>query len=604
MKLKRLSTVALIIALVALLLTASFAAANAPAKMAQSDQMLAMISEDTGMIASYIATSPTCIFDNGYGVYLCPEPEPGILPQRDPAAHADALNRLGFTGLLLVPESTNDRVMAFDPVTGDLIVADFIPSDPTNLSTPIQAILSASGDSVLVSDQVADSVEEYDLFGNWLGEFAGGNTAILDNLRGISLRSNGNLLVTVGSGSNANSIAEFDSSGTYLGNFVAIGSGGLNSPFDVFGRSSDWLVTASTSDAVHRYDLSGSYIADLTAVDNFPEQVTTAANANVLVADFLGTQVGVVEYTASGTLVDIYNPAGVGGNRGVYELQNGNILTTNGTGVYEIDRSGNLVDTKITGVSARFISFVGGATIEIEKSPDYQDVLPNGTAAFTISVTNTSSVSLTNVFVSDALTPDCDNTIGTMFPDTSVTYNCNNVGVTASFTNTAVVSSTLDGPGPTASDNAFVNVFDASLEIEKAPDLQIIDSGGTANFTITITNSGTVDLINVTVTDALVPSCDTVIATLSAGASSTHTCSEVGVTTPFTNTAVVTGTIDQGLPQPSAMDDAYVDIDDGPTAVSITDFGRNPTALSPIWLALILGVVLGFGLLLRRRTQS
>jgi hypothetical protein len=58
-------------------------------------------------------------------------------------------------------------------------------------------------------------------------------------------------------------------------------------------------------------------------------------------------------------LIDVYNPAAVGGNRGVYELGNGSILTTNGSGVHEIDRLGNLVETKIGSVSARFIELVG-----------------------------------------------------------------------------------------------------------------------------------------------------------------------------------------------------------------------------------------------------
>lgn len=34
---------------------------------------------------------------------------------------------------------------------------------------------------------------------------------------------------------------------------------------------------------------------------------------------------------------------------------------TNGGGVHEIDRMGNLVESKITGVSARFIELIQGA---------------------------------------------------------------------------------------------------------------------------------------------------------------------------------------------------------------------------------------------------
>ncbi|MCB0257798.1 MAG: hypothetical protein KDI55_29075, partial [Anaerolineae bacterium] len=157
---------------------------------------------------------------------------------------------------------------------------------------------------------------------------------------------------------NADAVAEFDTSGNYLGNFVANGAGGLDSPFDAYGRTADWLVTAIDSDNILSYDLTGAFIAQFAAINTFPEQANEAGNSNVLVANFSGTEEGVVEYTAAGALVGIYDPATLGGYRGVYELGNGNLLTTNGSGVHEIDRSGNLVETKISGVSSRFIEYV------------------------------------------------------------------------------------------------------------------------------------------------------------------------------------------------------------------------------------------------------
>ena len=297
-------------------------------------------------------------------------PDPSVLPVPDPEAGAVARGMLPTTGLLLVPESSNDRVMAFDPMTGDLVDPDFIPADPDNLSTPIQAILSADGASVLVSDQLDDVVQQYDLDGNYVGIFApagGPDNSILDNIRGITLRPNGNLLVSVGGGGNDDAIAEFDTAGNYLGNFVANGSAGLNSPFDVieveFTAGSlvagEFLVPGITSDAVHHYDADGGPLADLAPIDSFPEQLQQIAGGNVLVGNFTGSQEGVVELDPDGGVVGVYNPASIGGNRGVYELPNGNILTTNGGGVHEIDRAGALVETKISGVSARFITFVG-----------------------------------------------------------------------------------------------------------------------------------------------------------------------------------------------------------------------------------------------------
>lgn len=271
----------------------------------------------------------------------------------------------GLPDFLLVPESTNDRVMSFDPMTGDLINADFIPADPTNLSTPIAAILSSAGNTILVSDQLDDVVREYDLSGNFLGTFApagGVDTSILDNIRGIALRASGNLLVTVGGGANDDAVAEFDTSGNSVGNFVANAAGGLDSPFDVL-LTSEALVGGINSDALHRYNLAtGAYIADLTAIDTFPEQLAVASsNGNILVANFSGTQEGIVEYMPDGTLVGISNPPSIGGYRGVFELGNGNLLVTNGDGVHEIDRSNNLIESKITGVSARFITLIQDA---------------------------------------------------------------------------------------------------------------------------------------------------------------------------------------------------------------------------------------------------
>jgi hypothetical protein len=389
--------------------TAAQPRADAP----QEDDRLATLAESTGLIAATAPTSAECVYRSAAAAYLCPEASPFVLPQRDPLAAARARQMRTGGGLLLVPDSTNDRVMAFDPTTGDLVDADFIPADPTHLTTPKDAILSASGTSVLVSDQVGDVVQEYALDGSYIGVFApagGPNPAILDNILGIALRPNGNLLVTVTGGTNQDAVAEFDTAGNYLGNFIAIGAGGLDGPFDVYLRSADWLVSAINSDAIHRYDLTGAYIADLAPINNFPEQVIDIANGNVLVANFSGTQEGVVELTAAGSVVGVYNPASLGGYRGVYQLPNGNILTTTGTGVHEIDRLGNLVETKIGGVGAQYIEL-------IQTSPGPSPT-PTGSAAPTSTATPTPISSATPT---STATPMPTNT-PTAAPSATATY--------------------------------------------------------------------------------------------------------------------------------------------------------------------------------------
>jgi hypothetical protein len=449
-----------------------------PAQDRPADSRLSLVSEETGMVASDIATSSACRYDSEYQVYLCPESAPSAPPERSPAAAARAARLLDSGGLLLVPDSTNDRVMAFDPLTGDLVDPDFIPADPDHLSTPINAILSAGGDSVLVSDQLGDVVQEYDMEGNYLGVFApagGPDPSILDNIRGIALRPNGNLLVTVGGGTNIDAVAEFDTGGNYLGNFVANGDGGLDSPFDAYGRSDDWLVGGSSSHAIHRYDLTGAYIADLTAIDSFPEQLTEASNSNVLVANFQGTEQGVVEYTSDGVLVGIYNPAALENYRGVYELPNGNILTTTDNGVFEIDRSGNLVETKIPSVGARFIELVllDASDLALTKSGTPAEAAPGDTVTYTLTFSNTDVVTTTGAVIADEVPVyltdlGFDNSGAVITPTGNVSYTWLvetltpgdggiititgrlTMGLAAgfTFTNTATIASPMGDPNP------------------------------------------------------------------------------------------------------------------------------------------------------------
>ena len=240
-------------------------------------------------------------------------------------------------GVLLVPDSSNGRVMAFDPQTGNLLDPDFIPyQEEANLGTPIEVMLNPGGDGFWLSDQIRDVVYGYDLEGNFLGVVApagGANTAIADNIRGIALSPDGNLLVTVASGGNANAVAEFDPAGNYLGNYLPNGAGGLNGPWDLLFRENDVLVTASSSGHIHRYGLDGTPLGQFHSGLGFPQQMQQLPNGNILIGQFTtlgGVTPGVWELTADGDLVGIYT--GVSGNRGVYELPNGNILPPTPTG--------------------------------------------------------------------------------------------------------------------------------------------------------------------------------------------------------------------------------------------------------------------------------
>ena len=112
-----------------------------PAPQSEPPELyLNQISEMTGMLAVTQPLSPECTFSEEYLVYLCSPPDPNQITSPDPSAREQAMGLLAVQGLLLVPDSANDRVMAFDPLTGNMVDPDFIPSDPTNLSTPKNAI--------------------------------------------------------------------------------------------------------------------------------------------------------------------------------------------------------------------------------------------------------------------------------------------------------------------------------------------------------------------------------------------------------------------------------------------------------------------------------
>jgi uncharacterized repeat protein (TIGR01451 family) len=133
-----------------------------------------------------------------------------------------------------------------------------------------------------------------------------------------------------------------------------------------------------------------------------------------------------------------------------------------------------------------------------------------------------------------------------MAPGATVTYTCTLANVTSSLTNVAVATGTPPvGPNVSAQDTAAVTAVapatHPAIAIVKNPKSQTVTSGGTANFTITVTNTGDVALTDVTVSDQLSPNCNKTIGTLAPGQSVSYTCTRANVTANFTNVAVATG---------------------------------------------------------------
>jgi uncharacterized repeat protein (TIGR01451 family) len=202
--------------------------------------------------------------------------------------------------------------------------------------------------------------------------------------------------------------------------------------------------------------------------------------------------------------------------------------------------------------------------INVEKKPEFQQVVSGGTATFTIEVTNTGDVVLTNVVVTDShCTPifvGGDDGDGVFEPGETWIYTCVVEGITDDFTNTAkAMGATPLGAEISHSDSAEVEVMRPAIDIEKSPEAQQVRSGRNAMFTITVKNTGNVPLTNVAVTDEAAPDCARVVGNLAPGQSVEYTCSLKDVTGDFTNSATATGTPPVG-DDVSDTDKASVDV--------------------------------------------
>ncbi len=240
---------------------------------------------------------------------------------------------------LMIPDWTADRVLAVSPVDGHVINPNFIVDSSASgghLRSPKHAIDSGRS-TILVSDQISDAVFEYSYSGVFLRTIADQPHNALDNIRGIAVW-NGQLYVTVGAGIFAGTIQRMnlDGSGQVTWAIVQNQSGsGSGSPFDIEFFSGSALVSETNGNDIQKFDLSGNYqglyVDSALAEDiHFPQQIR-AETGGTLIAGF-DPPFGAFEYDTSGTfLTRIVLPSAP---RGAYRLSNGDVLYTDGTGIY------------------------------------------------------------------------------------------------------------------------------------------------------------------------------------------------------------------------------------------------------------------------------
>jgi hypothetical protein len=273
------------------------------------------------------------------------------------AGIASAQHRTDPVCNLMVPDSTNDRVMLFNSFDGSLITDSFIDLVPQGAATPINAV--QVGQEIWVSDQIADSIFRYSLDGSaHLGTISGG----MDNIRGIEWV--GNTVYVSNSGTNngapGQAVVTIDVNTHAVSGSFLVGDDQAGDPFDVLDYFGNLLINDIDGEDIDTFTTGGAFVSVFHESDgvsgiDFPEQMTRTHMGHVLAAGF-SSPAGIYEYDHTGAQVNYWD---VGSSlRGVHELGNGNIMFTDGDGVHVLDPATGQITTSYAGVSARYIECV------------------------------------------------------------------------------------------------------------------------------------------------------------------------------------------------------------------------------------------------------
>ncbi len=188
-----------------------------------------------------------------------------------------------------------------------------------------------------------------------------------------------------------------------------------------------------------------------------------------------------------------------------------------------------------------------------------QSVPLDGPAAWRILVENTGNRPLTAT-VTDANEASCDWS-GALAIGADHVIACQTASLAADVTNTATVSATdPDSTVVTATDSADATTLIPGVDVSKQVCIELnpadcdvavaadwaetttVAWDGTVVWRIEVANTGATALTDVTVTDAVEPSCDRTVGALAVGSSDVATCQTTAVQGPVANSASVSAT--------------------------------------------------------------
>ncbi len=196
---------------------------------------------------------------------------------------------------------------------------------------------------------------------------------------------------------------------------------------------------------------------------------------------------------------------------------------------------------------------------KLTNGSDGSNILVGTAITWTYQVSNTGDRVLNNVYVTDdqGVTVVCPSS--TLAIGANMTCSATGTAVAGNYVNIGTAHGDWNGSTATATDSSSYFGANPMIDVQKTPDTQTVTEGLKATFTITVTNTGNVDLTSVEVTDSQSSECSKSIGALVVAGQSIYTCQSPAITGNLTNTAVVTGMY--GTTQVTDNDSANVLVD-------------------------------------------
>jgi uncharacterized repeat protein (TIGR01451 family) len=364
---------------------------------------------------------------------------------------------------------------------------------------------------------------------------------------------------------------------------IAIGSSlNLNNIQQISGTTlgSDYFVADFTGLAAVLADLANQLCAPSVTVQNlvdpgtgvFAPQAgwTYSGVSNVVAVPNPADQVtladGLVNYKLSGPgSIDLTQTTKPG-----FELVSVTCRLTDGTpltGTPIVDGiTLNLGPTDIAICEFRNVALIPG--LAVDKVADIQIAQVGETVTYTYTVTNTGNVIIDNLTLTDDILGPVTLAATTLAPGATTTGTATYVVTAADLagpiTNIATASGTDPNGVPiTATDTASVDL--AAFTIAKVADITVVEPGDTVTYTYTVTNTGSVKLTNLALTDDKLGPITLAVTELDPGDSTTGTATYVVTAADLaagvlTNVATGTAEDPNGDPVPGPPATETVDL--------------------------------------------